>query len=152
MDQQIATRAFGVIPLKEVQDKLDSIGRLESEIKVQQGLVEDLQMELRVAHGYIANLQTAYNECRDWFSNVEYTPGTEEEDEAVSLEECDPFVACNLKIETEEMAMNYFRYWFAILRMKYGVDSLEDYEKFIDTALRDLNLIEEKFFKENGRE
>lgn len=48
MSMQLATRAFGVIDISEVQNKLDSIEQLESKLKAQQELIESVKDDLKL--------------------------------------------------------------------------------------------------------
>jgi hypothetical protein len=101
--------------------------------------IAQLEESLRQAHAHIINLQDAYNDCRNWFSNVEHEPKTEELDELISLDDCDEGDAVRLKEETEAIAMESFRYWFTLVNNTYNLKSLDDYNNF-----KEKNLVEFK--------
>lgn len=76
MGMQLATRAFGVIDISEVQNKLDSIEQLESKLKAQQELIDIMREALEFCA--IDDLFTSngeYNELfkynyKIWFQDV----------------------------------------------------------------------------------
>lgn len=106
--------------------------------------ITNLREDLEIAHAYISNLQHGYNDCRSWFSNVEFIPETEDLEEYISLNDCDENQAAHLKTETEETAMAWFGYWFDIVKNKYNVKTLEEYEEFIGKNIEKLNKKKEK--------
>lgn len=97
--------------------------------------ISQLEKDLKQAHAHIINLQDAYNECRKWFSCVEYEPETDELDEVISLDNCDERLAVELKDDTETVAMDCFRYWFTLINKTHNIDSLDDYNNFKDKNL-----------------
>lgn len=92
-----------------------------------------LEQNLKHSTAHIINLQTAFNECRNWFSNIE-----EDEDHGlpeVDYSDCSGSDALDLKQFTEELAMNSFERWFTFAKEKYKLEQLNDYEKFVDENL-----------------
>ena len=95
--------------------------------------ISHLERNLRHSTAHILNLQTAFNECRNWFSNVE-----EDDDRGfpdVDYSDCSGSDALDLKQLTEELAMNSFERWFTFAKEKYKLETLNDYEKFVDENL-----------------
>ena len=108
---------------------------LEMLLQIKEKENEVLKQELALAHAHIHNLQDAYNECRDWFSNVEFIPETEDLDEYISLGDCDENMAVKLKYSTEEFAMGWFKYWYKLIKDRYELKSLDDYTLWSDKNL-----------------
>lgn len=109
------------------------IDSLENKIHELEKEIAHLEQNLKHSTAHIINLQTAFNECRDWFSNVaigEYSDMT-----SVDYSECSGRDALDLKQFTEELAMNSFRRWFDFAKEKYKLEELNDYEKFVDENL-----------------
>lgn len=65
MSMQLATRAFGVIDISEVQNKLDSIEQLESKLKAQQEQINE-------ANEHIAFICRKLDEARE--EGLQYFP------------------------------------------------------------------------------
>lgn len=107
----------------------------EKEIASLKEQLEREQNDLAIAHAHIHNLQDAYNECRNWFSNVEYESETEELDELIDLSDCDEREAVNLKTSTEEFAMGWFSYYYAVIKERYNLKTLHEYIKWSDKQL-----------------
>ena len=107
---------------------VEEVFKLQTEIK-------KLKEELELAHAHIHNLQDAYNECRNWFSSVEFESETEELDELISLDNCDEREAVNLKNETESFAIGWFRYWYSDIKDRYQIKSLDEYIAWSDKNL-----------------
>ena len=104
-----------------------------NEINNYEETISHLEQNLRHSTAHILNLQTAFNECRDWFSNIE-----EDEDfglSEVDYSDCSGSDALYLKQFTEELAMNSFERWFTFAKGKYKLEDLNDYEKFVDENL-----------------
>jgi hypothetical protein len=105
------------------------------EVLKQSEKINKLKEELELAHAHIHNVQDAYNECRNWFSNVEFIPESEDLDEYISLEDCDEKMAVALKSETEDFAMGWFRYWYSLIKDEYQIKSLHEYMAWSDKNL-----------------
>lgn len=58
MSMQLATRAFGVIDISEVQNKLDSIEQLESKLKAQQLELEKARELIRLQNDILCTVYT----------------------------------------------------------------------------------------------
>jgi hypothetical protein len=114
---------------------------LQSKLKAQQELIDELHEQLELAHAHIHNMQDAYNECRNWFSNVEYIPESEELDEYISLSDCDVYEAVKLRDTTEDFAMGWFRYWYALIKDRYQIKTLKEYVEWSDKNLDKLQAL-----------
>lgn len=109
------------------------IDSLENKIHELEKEIAYLEQNLKHSTAHIINLQTAFNECRNWFSNIE-----EDEDRGlpdVDYSDCSGSDALDLKQFTEELAMNSFERWFTFAKEKYKLETLNDYEKFVDENL-----------------
>lgn len=104
-----------------------------NEVNNYEETISHLEQNLKHSTAHIINLQTAFNECRNWFSNIE-----EDEDFGLSdvdYSNCSGSDALDLKQFTEELAMNSFERWFTFAKEKYKLHELSDYEKFVDENL-----------------
>lgn len=112
---------------------IDELKSVSSIINEKEKEIAHLEQNLKHSTAHIINLQTAFNECRDWFSNVvigEYSDMT-----SVDYSECSGSEALDLKQFTEELAMNSFERWFTFAKEKYKLETLNDYERFVDENL-----------------
>lgn len=97
--------------------------------------IEHLERNLRHSTAHILNLQTAFNECRNWFSNVDLSKDEDSNMTDIDYSDCSGSDALDLKQFTEELAMNSFERWFTFAKEKYKLETLNDYEKFVDENL-----------------